>query len=61
MDPRVNLPSVASVRGRTRTRRTGVRERKSEWKRADDLLDEALKETFPARDAVSITRNPAGD
>ncbi|OSJ24275.1 hypothetical protein BST63_27470 [Bradyrhizobium canariense] len=28
------------------------------WKHADDRLDEALQDTFPASDALSITQGP---
>jgi hypothetical protein len=30
------------------------------WQRADQRLDDELKETFPASDALSVTRNPTG-
>jgi hypothetical protein len=30
---------------------------KVEWKLADDQLDEALRQTFPASDALSIVQN----
>jgi len=29
----------------------------TEWELADDLLDEALRQTFPASDAVSMIRS----
>jgi hypothetical protein len=34
--------------------------RAAEWELADDRLDEALRQTFPASDALSITRNVRG-
>ena len=30
-------------------------ERRAAWKRVDDNLDQALRETFPASDALSMT------
>jgi hypothetical protein len=37
---------------------TGARAGK--WHRVDQQLDEELKDTFPASDALSVTRNPSG-
>jgi len=31
-----------------------------DWHWADQQLDEELKDTFPASDALSVTRNPTG-
>jgi hypothetical protein len=31
------------------------------WERADERLDEALRHTFPASDAVSIVQTARGD
>jgi hypothetical protein len=33
----------------------------SEWDLADELLDEALRQTFPASDALSIVQTVRGD
>jgi hypothetical protein len=33
----------------------------AEWELADELLDDALRQTFPASDALSITRNVRGN
>lgn len=30
---------------------------KADWQLADDQLDEALRETFPASDALSVVQN----
>jgi hypothetical protein len=30
----------------------------TEWESADDQLDEALRQTFPASDALSIVQSP---
>jgi hypothetical protein len=32
----------------------------AEWKLADERLDEALRQTFPASDALSMTQNVRG-
>jgi len=34
--------------------------RAAEWELADDGLDEALRQTFPASDALSMIRNVRG-
>jgi hypothetical protein len=31
------------------------------WQRADERLDEALRQTFPASDALSIVQGACGD
>jgi len=31
------------------------------WHRADEQLDDALRQTFPASDALSIVQRPCGD
>ena len=36
------------------TRSTRSKEQDAEWERVNDQLDEALKQTFPASDALSI-------
>ena len=46
-----HLPPVAAI-----VARSGVAGRHREAKRQDELLDEALKETFPASDPVSVAR-----
>jgi hypothetical protein len=33
----------------------------TEWERTDDRLDEALRHTFPASDALSIIQTARGD
>jgi hypothetical protein len=40
-----------------RIRSTKAKAPKAEWKLADDQLDEALRQTFPASDALSIVQN----
>jgi hypothetical protein len=36
----------------------GDAESRAAWRRADESLDQALQETFPASDALSITQAP---
>jgi hypothetical protein len=33
----------------------------AKWHRADEQLDDALRQTFPASDAVSIVQSACGD
>ena len=33
----------------------------AKWRRADEQLDDALRQTFPTRDAVSIVQSACGD
>ena len=41
-------------RGKTRSAKPSAQGRGKEWELADERLDEALRETFPASDALSI-------
>jgi hypothetical protein len=43
---------------KTRSEKPGVRG--SEWELANERLDEALRQTFPASDALSIIQNVRG-
>ena len=43
---------------RPHSAKTGART--TEWELADDLLDEALRQTFPAIDAVPMIRSAGG-
>jgi len=45
--------------GKARLAKAG--EQGSEWGLADELLDEALRQTFPASDALSIVQTVRGD
>jgi hypothetical protein len=45
--------------GKARSAKPGVRSR--EWELADELLDEALRHTFPASDALSIVQAGRSD
>jgi hypothetical protein len=42
------------------TRSTKPRVEATEWELADERLDEALRHTFPASDALSIVQNGRG-
>jgi hypothetical protein len=46
---------------RRRTRVAGAPKQEAEWERADERLDEELRQTFPASDALSVTQYPHGD
>jgi hypothetical protein len=45
-------------RGKARSAKPAVRG--AEWERTDERLDEALRHTFPASDALSIVQNVRG-
>jgi hypothetical protein len=45
--------------GKARAARPGLQG--SEWDLADELLDEALRQTFPASDALSIVQTARSD
>jgi hypothetical protein len=45
-------------RGKARSAKPGVQG--AEWGRTDERLDEALRHTFPASDALSIIQNVRG-
>jgi hypothetical protein len=45
--------------GKARLAKPGVRG--GEWDLADELLDEALRQTFPASDALSIVQTVRSD
>jgi hypothetical protein len=44
--------------GKTRSAKPGVQA--PEWELTDERLDEALRQTFPASDALSIIQNVRG-
>ena len=44
------------VKGQGEVRAGKARMRGTEWARTDERLDEALRETFPASDALSIVQ-----
>jgi hypothetical protein len=53
-NPRTDKPKR---KARSRTPQTKV----ANWTRADEQLDDALRQTFPASDALSILQNACGD
>jgi len=48
------------IKGQQKTRSAKPKVRGAEWELADDRLDEALRQTFPASDAISIIQNIRG-
>jgi hypothetical protein len=42
-----------------RSKRVQVKD--ANWQLADEQLDDALRQTFPASDAISIVQNACGD
>jgi hypothetical protein len=48
------------IKDQEKTRSGKPRAQSTEWELADERLDEALRHTFPASDALSITQNVRG-
>jgi hypothetical protein len=48
------------VRDQGKTRSAKPEVQATEWELADERLDEALRQTFPASDALSIIQNVRG-
>jgi hypothetical protein len=48
------------IKDQGKTRSAKPRVQSTEWELADERLDEALRHTFPASDALSITQNVRG-
>jgi hypothetical protein len=48
------------IKDRGKTRSTKPKVQATEWERADERLDEALRHTVPASDALSIIQNVRG-
>jgi hypothetical protein len=48
------------VKDQGKTRSTKQRAQATEWELTDERLDEALRHTFPASDALSIVQNVRG-
>jgi hypothetical protein len=42
------------AKAKNKTRSTGSKAQDAEWERVNDQLDDALRQTFPASDALSI-------
>jgi len=45
------------IKNQAKARSSKAKVQKTEWELTDERLDDALKQTFPASDALSITRN----
>jgi hypothetical protein len=57
MNARNNQPAAKRlIKGPGKTRETKSRAQGTEWELADERLDEALRHTFPASDALSIVQ-----
>jgi hypothetical protein len=41
---------------RTKVEKSSSEDLENKWKKCDEMLDEALKETFPASDPVAISQ-----
>jgi hypothetical protein len=48
------------IKDQGKTRSAKPRVQAAEWELADERLDEALRHTFPASDALSIVQNVRG-
>jgi hypothetical protein len=48
------------IKDKGKTRSTKPRVQATEWELTDERLDEALRQTFPASDALSIIQNARG-
>jgi hypothetical protein len=44
-----------------KARSAGLPAKDAKWHRTDEQLDDALRQTFPASDAVSIVQSACGD
>jgi hypothetical protein len=49
-----------SIKDQAKTRSTKPKVQTKDWELADERLDEALRHTFPASDALSIVQNVRG-
>jgi len=57
-----NNPSVTKrlIKERKKLRSIKQRVQGADWKYADERLDDALRQTFPASDALSMTQSVRG-
>jgi hypothetical protein len=61
MNDRSTRPvSGLRIKARKTPRSTKQRMQSRDWEREDEQLDEALRQTFPASDALSIIQNVRG-
>jgi hypothetical protein len=49
-----------AIKGQGKIRSAKPRTQSTEWKIVDERLDEALRQTFPASDPLSIIQNARG-
>ena len=59
-DPNTRPLTERRIKDRKRPRSTKQRVQSRDWKREDERLDDALRQTFPASDALSIIQNVRG-
>ena len=58
----MNDKAARSASKHQRTARSKkLRVKQASWQHSDDQLDDALRQTFPASDPVSIVQNACGD
>jgi hypothetical protein len=58
MNARSNRPAIKRpIRDQEKPRSAQPVAQATEWELTDDRLDEALRQTFPASDALSMIRN----
>jgi hypothetical protein len=61
MNARSNRPAIKRpIRDQEKPRSAKPGAQATEWELTDDRLDEALRQTFPASDALSMIRNVRG-
>jgi hypothetical protein len=59
-DPNTRPLTERRIKDRKRPRSTKQRVQSRDWEREDERLDDALRQTFPASDALSIVQNVRG-
>jgi hypothetical protein len=60
MNVRIKRRLVKRPKDQGTTRSAGTRVRGTKWQATDERLDEALRHTFPASDALSIIQSVRG-
>ena len=59
-DPNTRPLTERRIKDRKRPRSKKQRVQSRDWEREDERLDDALRQTFPASDALSIVQNVRG-